>query len=292
MTKRYISLREVGRQLNVPPSTIVYYKDRFTRHIPSVGGEGRRRRYPSEVLEIFRRIREMFENNWSAEQIEAELSSGTDPDGSAVKAENRDGESGNGSLVTDILDGQLRFRDEIRNLVKEVASLKKERLEADEAHVRAIDELNGELIALREENKRLARQLAAGDELQKTDIFPPNDLLALPLVFRNSKNEFRGVLGKTKKRFTLNDFLELIDAGASENGVEMSWGRESDRWVLMFTSPGENGNGQKILMVIGMVVTPRKNKVARIVRLNINGGDVPDSLLPGLFRQVRARFER
>ncbi len=293
MTKRYISLREVGRQLGVPPSTIVYYKDRFSRHIPSVGGDGRRRRYPAEVLEIFRRIREMFENNWSAEQIEQELSAvGPDvADNSLVKAVSGDSTPGNGVVVTDILDSQNLFRDEIRALVKEVAGLKKERLESDGLHGRAIENLNRELAALRQENERLVKQLAAKNEMQSAAVFPPDDLLASPLVFRNDKDEYRGVLGKTKKRFTLRDFLGLIDPGEAESGVEMSWGRESDRWVLMFTSPGENGNGQKIVMVVGLVVTPRKNKVARIVRLSINGGDVPDALLPGLFKQVRAKFE-
>lgn len=71
--KKYISLREVGRRLDIPPSTVVYYKDKFAKYIPSEGGGGRRRRYPVEVLEIIRRVREMFNDNWSTEQIEREL---------------------------------------------------------------------------------------------------------------------------------------------------------------------------------------------------------------------------
>jgi len=67
------SLREIGRQLDIPPSTISYYKDRFVRFIPVAGGRGRRVRYTAEAVVLFREIREMFTRNWSAEEVEERL---------------------------------------------------------------------------------------------------------------------------------------------------------------------------------------------------------------------------
>ncbi len=74
MPKQSVSLREIARRLDIPPSTVVYYKDRFERFIPHAGGPGRRKTYPPEALELFREIRAMYDSNWTAEQIEADLS--------------------------------------------------------------------------------------------------------------------------------------------------------------------------------------------------------------------------
>ena len=57
-TSSFLSLREIGRRLGIPPSTVVYYKDRFARFFPAAGGAGRRRRYPAESMDLIRRIRE------------------------------------------------------------------------------------------------------------------------------------------------------------------------------------------------------------------------------------------
>ncbi|MFV0421676.1 MerR family transcriptional regulator [Oleidesulfovibrio sp.] len=74
MARELLSLREIGRRLDVPPSSIVYYKDRFVRFIPTAGGKGRRLKYPPEAVTLFKEIREMFERNLSAEEIESHLS--------------------------------------------------------------------------------------------------------------------------------------------------------------------------------------------------------------------------
>lgn len=73
MIRELLTLREIARRLDVPPSSIAYYKDRFARFLPAGEGRGRRLRYPVHVLDIFREIRSMYTRNVAAEQIEERL---------------------------------------------------------------------------------------------------------------------------------------------------------------------------------------------------------------------------
>jgi len=73
MIRELLTLREIARRLDVPPSSIAYYKDRFARFLPAGEGRGRRLRYPVHVLDIFREIRSMYTRNVAAEQIEKRL---------------------------------------------------------------------------------------------------------------------------------------------------------------------------------------------------------------------------
>ena len=42
------TIREIAQELDLPESTVRYYRDAFPEHIATVG-TGRRRRYPGEV---------------------------------------------------------------------------------------------------------------------------------------------------------------------------------------------------------------------------------------------------
>ncbi len=299
MNKRFISLREVGRRLDIPPSTIVYYKDKFERFIPSEGGGGRRARYPVEVLEIFRRIRKMFNDNWSTEQIEQELALKF---GVLMNDQQRDQSfeqsissgaaqdlAGVLSRMSDVLDNQSLFRSEIRSLRDEVAALRAER-EA-EALKREAEALKREeaVRSLREEVAVLKRRLAAGKGGQGID-FPPAEFLSSPLVIA-SGGEYLGVQGKGK-HFSLEDFVQLIERKESTFvAVETSWKRQDGHWVLVVrTEDGENGREQNIVLVAKKTITPSRNTVTEIIRLNIDGNDAPDALLLTLFRQLKTVF--
>jgi len=296
MSKKYISLREVGRQLEIPPSTVVYYKDKFDKFIPSEGGGGRRRRYPVEVLEIFRRIREMFKDNWSTEQIERELAlkfsllmgdqqgdQSFEQSGGVGTSEGLAREIGGVlSKMTDVLDNQSLFRSEIRSLRDEVADLRLERKESEERHLERVRLLEREIGELR---RRVSRD-ASGD----ID-FPPAEFLSSPLVIC-SDGEYLGVQGKGRKHFSLTDFVQLIERKMSDSmAVETSWERQNGHWVLVIrTDDAEKGREQNIVLVAKKTVTPSNNTVTQIIRLNIDGNDAPDALLLTLFRQLRSVF--
>lgn len=301
MNKKYISLREVGRRLDIPPSTVVYYKDKFNQYIPSEGGSGRRCRYPVEVLEIFRRIREMFNDNWSTEQIERELAlkfsllmadqqldqtsgrSDGRPLGVGV-SEGLSQEIGSVlSKMADVLDNQSLFRSEIRSLRDEVAGLRKERAESESRHVERVHVLEQEILELR---RRVKAKLASGG----ID-FPPADFLSSPLVIR-SGCEFLGVQGKGQKHFSLEAFVQLIERKVSDSlDVDTSWKRQDGHWVLVIrTVDTERVREQDVVLVSKKTVTPSGNTVTEIIRLNIDGNDAPDALLLTLFRQLKSVF--
>ena len=277
MSKKYISLREVGRQLEIPPSTVVYYKDKFDKYIPSEGGGGRRRRYPVEVLEIFRRIRKMFNDNWSTEQIERELAlkfsilmSDQQPDQSFEQSAESEGLAreigGVLSKMSDVLDNQSLFRSEIRSLRDEVADLRKERSESEKKHFDSVDVLKREIGDLR-------RQVSAKSKSGEID-FPPAEFLTSPLVI-SSDGEYLGVQGKGRSHFSLKDFVQLIERKMSDSmAVETSWKRQNGHWVLVIGTEDSNGREQNIVLVAKKTVTPSKNTVTEIIRLNIDGNEI------------------
>jgi DNA-binding transcriptional MerR regulator len=297
MSKRFVSLREVGRQLEIPPSTIVYYKDKFEKYIPSVGGEGRRRRYPVEVVEVFRRIREMFNANWSVEQIERELAlkfsmlmSDQQYDQSNDQSEPFVGSSdfiqGIGGLLSkmsDVLENQSLFRSEIRSLRDEVESLRRERRESEREYSAKVADMESELASIR-------RRVHAGGGAGGID-FPPTEFLSSPLVIC-SAGEYLGVQGKGRSHFSLQDFVRLIERKMSASmAVETSWRSQDGHWVLVVRTEDEGKEReQNIVLVAKKTVTPSGNTVTEIIRLNIDGNDAPDALLLTLFRQLKAVF--
>ncbi|WFS64058.1 MerR family transcriptional regulator [Pseudodesulfovibrio thermohalotolerans] len=293
MGRKFISLREVGRRLDIPPSTVVYYKDKFEKFIPVEGGDGRRARYPVEVLEIFRRIRKMFNDNWSTEQIERELalkfgvlmddSRFDQPIEQNVSSRVVQEFAGVLSGMGDLLNDQSLFRSEIRSLRDEVAALRAER-DADAAKQEEA------VRSLREEIASLKRRLSAR-ERGGTINFPSAEFLSSPLVIA-SGGEYLGVQGKGHKHFSLEDFVQLIERKESDTvAVETSWKRQDDHWTLdVRTEDSGSGREQNIVLEARKTVTPSRNTVTEIIRLNIDGNDAPDALLLTLFRQLKSVF--
>lgn len=72
------TIREMARELNLPESTVRYYRDAFALYLPA-WGMGRRRRYPPESLELLRLIAEGYAQNQTREQIEARVQQVTPP---------------------------------------------------------------------------------------------------------------------------------------------------------------------------------------------------------------------
>ena len=72
MSDDLLTIKEIARQLDLPESNIRYYRDKFEEFIPFVG-EGRKRRYKSEALEVFRFIVSELRENKSTDEIGKEL---------------------------------------------------------------------------------------------------------------------------------------------------------------------------------------------------------------------------
>ncbi len=235
----------------------------------------------------------MFNNNWSTEQIEQQLAlkfgalmDDTRFDQSVeqtVSSRTVQELAGVLSEMADLLNDQSLFRSEIRSLRDEVAALRAER----EAEAIRREEA---VRSLREEITALKRRLSGRERGGAID-FPSSEFLSSPLVIA-SGGEYLGVQGKGRKHFSLEDFVQLIERKESDAvAVETSWTRQDDHWVLgVCTQDSVTGKEQNILLVARRTVTPSRNTVTEIIRLNIDGNDAPDALLLTLFRQLKAVF--
>ncbi len=70
-----LTIAELARSLDLPESTTRYYCNRFATHLPSVG-EGRRRRFKPEALEILRTIAETMRRDKNAYAVDLALRNG------------------------------------------------------------------------------------------------------------------------------------------------------------------------------------------------------------------------
>lgn len=67
-----LTIAEIAKRLELPESTVRYYRDRFLPYIPAVG-EGRKKRYRVEALDVLGLIAQGLRSNRSAVDIENEL---------------------------------------------------------------------------------------------------------------------------------------------------------------------------------------------------------------------------
>jgi len=66
-------MAQIAKQLNLAESTARFYRDRFEDFIPSIG-EGRKKRYKPETIEVLRFIAEGYNRNLTAMDIKDSLS--------------------------------------------------------------------------------------------------------------------------------------------------------------------------------------------------------------------------
>jgi DNA-binding transcriptional MerR regulator len=67
-----LTIAEIAKHLELPESTVRYYRDRFSAYVPAVG-EGRSRRYRPEALAVLRFIADALRAGTPAEGVEAAL---------------------------------------------------------------------------------------------------------------------------------------------------------------------------------------------------------------------------
>lgn len=306
-TREFLSLREIGRRLNIPPSSVVYYKDRFAHFIPDAGGKGRRKKYPAEAITVFKEIRDMFDKNWSAEQIEETLSHGyaslykplhvdpqrrgeePQPSSSAFMYEL----TGALEKISSLLQNQALFRAEIDSLRQEIVLLKKEKLSVEERYKQTVGQLEDEVEKLRAERADIIEQVIERMNRGKGPAKTPSEaFLDLPLVIKSDQNEYLGVAGKTK-HFSLKEFLRIIQTNAVPNKpVTMNWRRSGASWTLtLATRDLSSGQKREHIMEVAQTTTPSKNNVVRLTRLTIDGNPVPEPFLLVLFRKIKDGFD-
>lgn len=285
MKPPHYSLREIGRMLGIPPSTVVYYRDRFESCLPRPMGRGRTRRYPQEALAVFGRIREMFEQNLGAEAVERELSARAGTRGAGSDP----GLSGPVAGLLARLDGLLQDQALYR---AELASLRREREAEARSAQRRIAALEAEAAAQRADRERLEARLA--ELIRRSNPLrsrPGRDFLRLPLVIR-SKGEFLGVTGKAGATLSLEGFTGLIQRNAdAARSVDMDWEREGEGFALtVAVADRAAGRRQELRLVAAETTTPSNNRVVEVRALTLDGREAPEPMLLTLFRQIRDSY--
>ncbi len=71
--KKLLSIAEISRLLEVPESTLHYWKNRFAQYLPSTG-RNRQKRFKPEAVEIFSQIASMLKQGHTTEDVMADLS--------------------------------------------------------------------------------------------------------------------------------------------------------------------------------------------------------------------------
>lgn len=71
--KKVLSVAEIARELELPESTVHYWKNRFAQHLPSIG-RGRQKRFKPEALEIFANISRLLKEGHTARDVMEQLS--------------------------------------------------------------------------------------------------------------------------------------------------------------------------------------------------------------------------
>ena len=148
-----LTLRELAAQLELPESTVRYYRDAFLDFIPSVG-TGRRRRYPPQAAAVLRRIAAGYAGGRSRAEIAGGLQQ--DAPGAAAgrvavtaaqPAAPRSMEDvTNLDLLAAILDGEREQRDALWQMAKEIVRLT-EVLERQDGVLTGIADQAGVIVA-------------------------------------------------------------------------------------------------------------------------------------------------
>jgi len=147
-----LTLRELAAQLELPESTVRYYRDAFLDFIPSVG-TGRRRRYPPQAVQVLRRIAA----GYAGGRARAEIAGGLQQDapGSTGRVAVAPAQVAsplsmedvtNLDLLAAILDGEREQRDALWQMAKEIVRLT-EVLERQDGVLTGIADQAGVIVA-------------------------------------------------------------------------------------------------------------------------------------------------
>ncbi len=122
-----LTLKEVADKLDLPESTVRYYRDAFLDHIPSIG-TGRRRRYPPAAVAVLRTLAAGYAAGRSREAILGTLEGATPqvapgPAHQPRAAGHRASGVSNLELLAAIVDGEREQRDALWQMAKEIVRL-------------------------------------------------------------------------------------------------------------------------------------------------------------------------
>lgn len=115
---------------------------------------------------------------------------------------------------------------------------------------------------------------------------PPRRLLTLPLVIQSEDGDFLGVAGKSRGRFSINDFKAMLMAHFSSNErYSYFWQLTPNGWLLALEQKDAEVP-KNLAFVVEQKTTPRGNDVALIQHVTINGVDEETSQVHAFIRAI------
>jgi DNA-binding transcriptional MerR regulator len=159
MSQKYYTIAEISKILNIPESTLRFYRNKFEKFIPYFG-EGRKKRYAEEAINIFKEIAELLRNNVTADDVAEHL---TRVYTTYVNISNEQQQQTaitqqqiffTEKYIQTLIESDLEIRKEIAstlqiiaNQQESIAELQKELLKIQEKYEKTIEERDNKIVA-------------------------------------------------------------------------------------------------------------------------------------------------
>ena len=178
-----LTIAELARNLDLPESTTRYYCNRFADHLPSIG-EGRRRRFKPEALDILRTIAETMRRDKNAYAVDLALRDSGDAGVPAVSSSARpvpfiqDQPAASAALAGQMLSLMESQTKALQDIAGAMATLAGRLSAAPPAPAEASmtdpapegQASSGDDAALREEITALREQMRASENVHQNDL--------------------------------------------------------------------------------------------------------------------------
>lgn len=177
VSENLLSIADISRHFELPESTTRYYLKRFGAYIPSVG-EGRRRRFRPETLEVISAVLDEMKQSRTAQAVEEALAQRfarnavvQSPGGDAALTGTVSASAQ--SIVPQVMIGMMERQTQALEMIAQTFPLLLERLQSASTPaecVAALPQESADTIALRREVENLRILLDASEKNQQADL--------------------------------------------------------------------------------------------------------------------------
>lgn len=303
--KKYLSLREVGKILKIPPSTVVYYRDRFSDYIPAKESGSGRLVYPRESLEVFSTIRQCYRQKLNQEQTgeiltknftrscgmrrhtsdqnrsEAHLPNWPDP----RMIENLTHSMERLALA---LTRQEEMQGRLDAMQEELKQLKEDRNRTNQIHNQTMRRLEKELEQLK--SRRQAARQRQTDHFKDHRDGPGFETLNNPMTLRYPPDRYLGLRDHTGEPITLDQVIAVIRQNTLETGqVRLQWRLKEGIWTLWASLRKNSWDQEKktIRIDIRPAETPKGNSVTEVLSMQVAGRRLSEDELMKFFKLLK-----
>lgn len=286
-SKKYLSLREVGRILEIPPATVVYYRDRFSKFIPSEANRNGRLVYPRKSLEIFKAIRRCYREKLDRDQIETILKSRFPRVRKHQYTYQNPGNQVMGygwpdpqtvdhlcfsmDKLASALSRQEEMLGQLRHMGKELKRLKEENRQAGEAHNLAFSRLEKELAQLKMRQSTSCHKETGDFRLHRDEL--DKDIVRQPMTIHYPPDRYLGLLDHSGQPLNIDQMIQTIRENAFGPRVAIfEWRRSRDSWTLSACLKTPGGRDHKTIHIeVRPTSTPKGNPVTEVLDMRVAG---------------------